>query len=41
MSWKEFFLKLAHDYRPIIAAFVAGWHIKQPRWMRPKSKEEG
>lgn len=41
MTWKEFFLSLAHDYKPVVIAFLAGWHLKQPRWMMSKQKEEG
>lgn len=39
MSWKEFFLNLAHDYKPVVLAFVAGWHIRRPKWMRGDKPE--
>lgn len=43
MSWKEFVLQLAHDYRTVVLAFVTGWHLKQPKWIQifKKEKEEG
>lgn len=46
MSWREWSLEVAkvaqqfmHDYRLVIGAFVAGWHLDKPFWM--KKKPEG
>lgn len=39
MSWKEFFLQFAHDYKPVVIAFITGWHLKRPKYM-DRSKDE-
>lgn len=39
MTWKEFFLQFAHDYKTVVIAFVTGWHLKK-RILKKKDRPD-